>query len=137
MEIIQPPTPVKVIKKKQKKPMYSVVITSYEDDYKHRYDNGVYPSKPQLFSTRSKAEAYLCKEVGDAIMEHINDQEIAIPEDEFKEYFRKVPQKDGETEVEMKKLKYNDLSSLQDMFLKGSYVDYRLDWDLDIVTVDD
>jgi hypothetical protein len=53
--------------------IFSVLITDYEVDYKHRYDNGVYPREITLFLTLEKAEKYsalmLYKEIKDKIEE--------------------------------------------------------------------
>jgi len=43
--------------------VYSVVITTYEDDYEHRYDDGVYPEQPELFKTLKDAENYVCERI--------------------------------------------------------------------------
>jgi hypothetical protein len=59
--------------------VFSVLITDYEDDYKHRYDNGVYPREIKLFSTLKKAENYaalmLYNEIKDKIEEGIFDNQ--------------------------------------------------------------
>jgi hypothetical protein len=36
--------------------MWIVVITTFEDDYKHRHDSGVYVQKPKAFSSEEKAK---------------------------------------------------------------------------------
>jgi hypothetical protein len=47
------------------------MTTDYEDNYKHRYDNGVYPREIKLLSTLRKAGNYtaliLDKEIKDKL----------------------------------------------------------------------
>ena len=56
--------------------LWSVVFTSYEDDYKHRYDSGVYPEAPVIFKSLSDAEIYVAKRLEHSIIQRIYDQEM-------------------------------------------------------------
>lgn len=99
--------------------VWTVQITSYEDDYKHRYDSGVYPQEVRLFKTKKMAEEYII----DSIIEEIEDQGIDISED-MKKYFKK------DSYILKKKYKSNmDVANeLHQTFLSGSYVEYLFTW---------
>ncbi len=110
---------------------YVVQITRYEDDYKHRYDNGVYPNHPVLFKSEDKAQQYVCQKIFDAICEHIDDQEIKIYKED-KKYF--MLQEDSNTTIKDKyKNDYKILSKLHKTYLKGKFVDYKVDWTIEEV----
>ena len=104
--------------------IYSVQFTTYEDDYKHRYDNGVYPEKPCLFSTKKKANEFINRELCERIFEGINDNEEEIDED-LKEYLN--------DKQELKKEYRNNrqvLNKFYKKYCKGEFVDYYFDWSL-------
>ena len=91
---------------------YRATFTTYEDDYKHRYDDGIYP-KHKFFLTRKKALEWIKEQYIDYFLdsdiscykefEHIEEN------DEFKKYFEKI----WKNKTKLKKI------------LEGEYVDYR------------
>ena len=60
--------------------MYCVTITHFEDDYKHRHDNGVYPQKPKMFKSKENAQKYVANEIADAIEERLECKERLMTE---------------------------------------------------------
>lgn len=87
--------------------MYCVTIITYEDDYKHRYDSGVYPEPPMFFKTKEEAMNYVRKE----IINHVSDRK-------------------GISRKELKKLTLDELSD----HLEGSYINETLTYEIDEVT---
>ena len=54
---------------------YCVNITTYEDDYKHRYDSGVYNEEPEFFNDKREAEAFVLKRVIEEIIDRDGNNE--------------------------------------------------------------
>ncbi len=118
---------------KKGKKVYIVTMTTFEDDYKHRYDSGVYPQKPQTFSTLKKAENYVMAE----IMDGVNQDENIDKFDAVDEYFDKV-EKDGEVVDYKLKKKFKTLASitgLYEHFFKGEFVDYTMEYQITEQTI--
>jgi hypothetical protein len=69
--------------------LYSVQFTEYGDDYKHRYDNGVYPCKLHIFSCKTKANKFINSELCERIFDLINQCDLAI-ENEYLDYVTEV-----------------------------------------------
>ncbi len=115
---------------------FILTITTYEDDYKHRYDNGVYPETPKLFRTNKAAQKYLCECIANVIEQDICDYD-KIDEAE-KQYFNIVMKTNSEGEsyiadVSIKdKYKYDldVLDNLRISHCKGEFVEYTWDYNL-------
>jgi hypothetical protein len=113
--------------------MYSVTFTNYEDDYKHRYDNGVYPSKPKIFKCKESAEKYICEELFNRLIERLHDTspEIEDINDTINEYFII---NDEMVEIDRKyKNDYVILIKIYNKLIRGEYVDYLFDWSIEEV----
>lgn len=96
--------------------IYVVTITDYEDDYKHRYDNGVYERKPKLFKLKKDARKYVIKEIIEKL-----DEKISCYDD------------DDDKKPTYDKNKLNDWEYVEELhkkYLKGSFVDYIMDYDI-------
>jgi hypothetical protein len=126
------PSTIIIQASKEKKPkpsLWTVQITRFEDDYKHRYDNGVYPDKPELFRSKPKAVEYLIRVVGKAILERINEYEDDLEEfanandDDFK------LDSDGLV-IFKKKLTLQKLDTLHSRHLSGEFVCYQLEYEI-------
>lgn len=112
---------------------WSVVITRFEDDYKHRYDSGVYVEKSKLFHTQEAALTYLLERVMGAFNERVHDwahlEETLVP-------IRKYIDEDENGIFSIKesfKSSLNAARQIQYAVLRGEFVAYVLDWDLDEV----
>ena len=115
---------------------WSVQIISYEDDYKHRYDSGVYPQNLRLFKTKKKAHEYVTKEMEEAMLEHMNEYELNVQTAEkngIVGYFNQPAEGDGWTLKDEYKGKYSILRSLVDKVLKGECVDTVMTFQVDQV----
>lgn len=115
--------------------MYTVIFTEYEDDYKHRYDNGIYPSKPKLFSCKDSAEKYICEELFNRLKEHLHDimPDIEDIHDNINEYF--IVEEDG-IEIDNKyRNDYKILKKIYNKLIQGEYVDYLFDWSMEEVEI--
>ena len=132
------PTPIKKSKKKRQpvnkvtETVYLVAMTRYEDDYKHRYDDGVYSESIKVFANITAAEKFICERLCSEIVDCISDYELVV-QDEDKEYFEFI-----EEELKIKENVSNKLYILDDLkrnYLKGEYVDYIFDYDLDMCIV--
>jgi hypothetical protein len=106
--------------------IWSVVITEYDDDYKHRGDDSAYSSSPKCFTTKNKAEKYAIKEMCDYISTNINDCEKSIP-DNLKHYFTLENNKYC---VKDQKLTMKDLDILHAEFCTGEFVPQTVDWSI-------
>ncbi len=117
--------------------MYIVSIITYEDDYKHRYDNGVYPEEIMIFNTQVAAEKYVLFNVINNIIDYENvDDCVKLLNDR---YFKDTSEKisflqliahiiNFENEDEDEILDVANL--LQEEFLKGEFIDYTLEWSI-------
>lgn len=117
---------------------WSVTITNYEDDYKHRYDSGVYRKKPKMFKTKHEAEQYINEYISDHIQElwECRDQMLDKDDDEYlgndfmNENFEPWT-KDMENWPIIKKSireNYERMTELYEQLCKGEFVDYDFDW---------
>ena len=128
------PTPIKKSKKKRQPvdKVYLVAMTRYEDDYKHRYDDGVYSESIKVFANITAAEKFICERLCSEIVDRISEYELVV-QDEDKEYFEFIKE-----ELIIKENVRNKLYVLDDLkrnYLKGEYVDYIFDYDLDMCIV--
>jgi len=122
--------------------IWTVVMTSYEDDYKHRCDDGIYPQAPVLFATEKAAESYVCKQLIEALEARIDDQwSTNIDTDVFTEECQKYFNKVKHTNNDNKSYDYYDysinpkykndldvLETLRTELLAGEYVDVTIDY---------
>ncbi len=107
------------------KKIWCVIFTDYEDDYKHRYDSGVYPSKPELFSSEEAANTYIALEFKDRIEDRINDQLTREEKDNDDRFYKKNNWYYIKADV--------DLEDLYEEFMKGEYVDYLFDYEIEVL----
>jgi hypothetical protein len=73
--------------------MWCVSFTSYEDDYRHRYDNGVYPEDNVLFRKEQDAIKYLNEKIYNEINDRFCEQDRNFMFDKFnssKEYHKYI-----------------------------------------------
>ena len=63
---------------------YCVIITNYEDDYKHRYDNGIYRDKPKKFNSLEETDEF----INDYIYEFINSRFYSTIKAKISFYYR-------------------------------------------------
>jgi hypothetical protein len=108
------------------KKVFIVSYTDYEDDYKHRYDSGVYHHLYGVYSTLKKAEEAEQK----IKVDFINENSEQMDEDDpFMKYFEK-----SEYDYKLMK-KYEDnekiVDKIYDKWNKGEYVDYQQEIDID------
>jgi len=101
------------------KKTWCVTFTDYEDDYKHRYDSGVYPEAPELFSSEGKARAYIAAEVRRRIEERINELRTKDENDNDDRFYKENNWYYIKPDV--------GLDDLYEEFMKGEYVDYLFD----------
>ena len=114
--------------------VWVVQITSYEDDYKHRYDNGVYPHEPEIFNTREEAEKYLASELFDIINDYISSTEkdednlFSGPDDDDRMYFE---MRDNHY-PRLKEIYKYDLNAMEkfDYMFDGEFVGKTLTYDI-------
>jgi hypothetical protein len=104
--------------------VYSVVITTYEDNYKHRYDDGVYPEQPVLFKKLKDAENYVCERIfteidSDDTIKY-NDEHIKMCKDENGDEYPILD--------ESIKYDFEIMNKLKEELLVGEFVDYKLDY---------
>jgi hypothetical protein len=102
--------------------MFSVLITEYEDDYKHRYDSGVYNDPVKLFSTKEKAELYVINKFRSYLVEHETYQKLNKNDLMFLENCDEIDQR---------------FSILFDILVSGEFVDRRFDYQIEEVVFDE
>ncbi len=110
--------------------VFSVIFTTYEDDYKHRYDNGVYPESPILFSTKKKAFECINNRMIRELEEFVNNH---ISDDRYSEYFTDI---DKHYNVKEKYKTTKELNKLVDLILRGEFVDTKFTYDLEKVKIE-
>jgi len=116
--------------------MYVLIQTDYEDDYKHRYDSGVYTNTIGAYNNISDAhlaeEKYTRKKIEDRVMDY-EQYDFFTPEQE--EYFYKIyDEDDDKKEYPEYKLKDDiDIDDAKEEFLRGEFVDYVSEWKIDEV----
>jgi hypothetical protein len=112
---------------------FTVQITKFEDDYKHRYDSGVYPQSPKLFRHYENAKKFVCEEMTDHVIVYINEEWNKDPIQ--KQYFNIV-----DDCLEIKHEYKHDLDAIEvliETYLKGAYVDYLVEYDISDTTFED
>jgi hypothetical protein len=113
--------------------MWCVVYTIYEDDYKCRRGNWSETRGPFLFSTKERAEDYMCVCLRKHFEEEIEDYYISDGNnDELKE---KMLENDGKVKDEYK-WSYSDICGLVEPFLEGEFVPTKLEWTITQPQVD-
>lgn len=119
--------------------IFTVVFTNYEDDYKHRYDSGVYPSSPKLFRNKDNAERFLRSEIFDRINDHLNDHEYALTSEYISEdILPYIIDDNGSAQIsESYKYDIDVLKSIYKNVMKGEFVDYMFDWSFKKIIIDD
>jgi hypothetical protein len=114
---------------------WSVLIINYEDDYRHRYDNGAYPEQIKIFSTEDEAKKYICKRICDEIDEHIGSHEQEKYIVEYPKYFEKGEDYDEcPCDYSIKKEYREDFKTVVEMhnlFCGGQFIPYIIDWEMD------
>lgn len=109
--------------------IYCVVITEYQDDYKCRSGDWSKSGSPSIFSTREKAELFMCKYLATYIDEHEPSLK-KIKQLGLEEYFTSSPYLHTHYCTD-----YNILSELVDHFREGEYVSNTFDWRIDELEV--
>lgn len=105
---------------------YIIHFIEYEDDYKHKYNNGIYPDEPIIFTDYEKAEKYRNRIIYELICLNLRKELHEIPED-LKQYFY---QKDDYS-IKIRKEYRNNYVILYSIYketMKGEFVDYKFDW---------
>jgi hypothetical protein len=111
--------------------LYSVNITDYEDDYKHRYDSGVYVSKPKIFKNEQDAIKYLQGQILYRIRQFdFSENKLIEVFPKFKDYFL-IDEKGNYF--------FRDTQNIHDdiqNFFTGEFVDFTFEYDISKIEVD-
>ncbi len=112
--------------------IWCLQITNYEDDYKHRYDNGVYPEEPKLFKLKSNLDKYLNNYIYDAINQYINEYGITKFDESIEKYIQsyKIEESQYLPIDEIYKDNYVVLKLLHENLMQGEFIDYKFDWNI-------
>jgi hypothetical protein len=105
--------------------VYVVNIIHYEDDYKHRYDSGVYPEEPKIFKSKQEAEKYVSSEIFDTINEDLECMGKSKLEG-YAEYFKK----DKSSLLTKYKYDFETMKDLHEHFCQGEFVDKTMEWSI-------
>jgi len=122
--------------------IYTVTITEYEDDWKHRYDNGVYPTI-KCFKTKETAEKYLCAEIYDKMQRLLkNDHGYGVEDfpEELVDYVEIATDPDRKYPSDLKQTCENNLeilTLLHEALMKGEHVPYLFDFSIEPQTLED
>jgi hypothetical protein len=104
--------------------IFTVNITEYEDDYKHRYGSGVYTKPIKLFKNKKDAQQY----IKNYILDYLNENDINY----FNEEEIKLVNDDITTEAKIRQKyidkSYKEILEIYQSKCKGEYVDYLLDF---------
>lgn len=122
--------------------VWLVQFTDYEDDYKHRYDDGVYPETPVLFATEKEAQQNVCEQLCKRMLSEIFElkhNDFIKNEKVLGKYFD-YTKWDKENEIwpellDDVKTDYNKMVKIWKFFVKGEFVDYKFDWTIYKLTV--
>lgn len=120
--------------------LFNLQITRYEDDYKHRYDNGVYPDKPKIFEDFELMMDYLRNEIDKEIKyskfydKFENFKELKDYYSDIDNYYLEVGDSHGHN-FELQLKDNVSIKDLQNKFLCGQYVDYHLDYEITKVKI--
>jgi hypothetical protein len=106
---------------------WTVTITHFDDDYKGRGDDSASVSGPYSFSTREKAEDYLCSILLETLMEHAGSDAVAgcphmwRPDGAVKRRYRQS---------------LRDLEAAVEPLVRGEFVPRTMAWDIDPLMLD-
>jgi len=109
--------------------VYVLLETSYEDDYKHRYDSGVSVNIIGVYSSLEKAENKKLNEVLKALCEHLDYLEECDKTtfNKFKKYFTTG----NNIKTHLRPIYPKDfILKLSREMLIGNYVDYLVGWEI-------
>ena len=118
---------------------YSLQRIDYEDDYKHRYDSGVYPQTIKLYKTYTEAYEVMYKDMKDEIEEYYNEYcEGEEPTEEKNSWM--LPHKDFFIckyceDWECNRFTLKDDVDIEEagQVLRGEFVELRSEWLLEEV----
>jgi hypothetical protein len=111
----------------EKVKVYNLNIIRYEDDYKHRYDSGVYPEK-----TRSSTDYnYIIKKLSDYLIDYIY-YDILPCKSEYDGKYGKYEDFENYVYDKYKLQDKNDVDKLIEDYLQGYYVDYLISYKIDV-----
>jgi len=104
--------------------IWVLTITTFEDDYKHRYDSGVYQEEPILFKNYDDAYEHLKERFLDELM----DRYDTLLDKNLNDLKKKLKynQKKHELKYRTSDQKVEDLMYL----LEGSYVERTFDFEI-------
>ena len=124
--------------------LFQLQVTRYNDDYKNRYDNGIYPDKPKLFATMESLytylNSYLVEEINE-YMEQLHDNEVKEIDETLIQFYQSKRIVWGVRSFNTYSIKseyQNDFTVLKRMYesyFKGEYVDYDFDWKINQVVI--
>lgn len=121
--------------------VYLLTTISYEDDYKHRYDNGVYPDTIGIYLSEEKAKQKACEILYEQILHHINQYCKKIKR--LEQYSWVVSDYDDDNnegeneEVDNEKIlqkyenDYDELQALASELFVGEFVDTTFELDIE------
>ena len=98
-----------------------LTFTEYEDDYKHRYDSGVYPKEPEVFKTKEEAEARIRNKIEYYVLDRLNDDEV---DEEWKKL---VDTGTGKLKLDIK----NNMKLMMELYeekCSGEFIPYKFTW---------
>lgn len=112
--------------------IFTLIRTDYEDDYKHRYDSGVYVSVHGTYSTIGKAYEEEEKDKRVTLLNYCDDHYID-EETEYLKYFTYDKESEGDhTYYNNFKFKDDvDIDDLCEIMLKGEFVEYCTVWNIE------
>ena len=110
----------------EKQRVYIVNIINYEDDYKHRHYNGVYPEKSKIFKNREEAEKYMCEKIYDVI----NGRLECFSDSIFKGY-KKYFTKEKNSILIKYKYDFKVMELLYEHFCGGEFVDKIMEYSIE------
>ena len=119
--------------------IYTVNKIEYEDDYKHRYDSGVYQTTLGTYSSYDKV---CVVKMNDQIKELIESADDLFDDDdenykrEIKKYFNVEEDECGYLNYEVNLDNYCIDKICNDVF-EGVFVDLKIEWEIVETTLDD
>ena len=124
--------------------VFTVTFTEFEDDYKHRYDSGVYQRGPYAFSTRDNADIFVRHALKAYALQYLydlGDIEEWAPflrdedRDRDKGSLYGLSQKEFVTRLDPVKVDEN-VDELKTRACKAEFVDTKLTYSIDAMELD-
>lgn len=114
--------------------MYTLTHTNYEDDYKHRYDSGVYPDTLGVYKTYQKAYSAQIESMKEVIQNYFND--LYDPDSyliKYLKYFDII----NDWYIVKETMDNDEVEELADNILRGEFVDYTDEWEIESLSYTD